>query len=99
MINWILGFTKVGKTLKQIQVFFDGKKLLLSGIATAVPATVMIIQKFAEEGVSYLMRAASTPEFQTASLGWGMVFAALKGEKIREELSGGRTEETKEEKK
>lgn len=88
LIGWILGASQVGKAVKKAQGFLDGKKLLITGLATAIPATLMIISNFANEtdgGLPYLMSLPQKLEFQTAAGGWGMVFAAMKGEKIRQE--------------
>jgi len=82
---WILGMTKVGKVVKQVQTFFDGKKQIIIGLGTAIPPTILIIQNFTEQGLPYLMGIGHTPELAAAGLGWGLVFNALKGEKIRAE--------------
>lgn len=85
VIAWVAGFTKVGKVIKSVQNFFDGKKQYLAGLATALPATIMILQKFSEGGIEYVTHISATPEFAAAGLGWGLVFNAAKGEKIRNE--------------
>lgn len=79
MITWFLGFTRLGKAIE----FLDGKKQMFAALATALAATATIIAKFAEQGTSYLLHVASTPEFIAASGGWIAFFNALKGEKIR----------------
>lgn len=85
LIGWVLGFTKVGKTIKKVQEFLDGKKQLLTGLAGALPATLMIIQNFQQGGIDYLTHAAHSPEYAAALLGWGLVWNAVKGEKIRDQ--------------
>lgn len=85
LLAWIIDGTKVGKVLKSIQALLDGKKQLLVGISTAIPATVTILTKYGEQGNAYLVNIASTSEFMAASLGWTAIFNAIKGEKIRAE--------------
>jgi len=85
LFAWMLGMTKVGKAVKQAQGFLDGKKQMLASLAAAVPATLLILQRFTDEGLTYLTTVASTPEFLAASGGWVAFFNALKGEKIRHE--------------
>jgi hypothetical protein len=82
---WILGMTKVGKQIKRVQEWLDGKKQIIASLAAAIPATILIIQKFTEQGTTYLVSVASTPEFLAASGGWVALFNGLKGEKIRAE--------------
>lgn len=85
IIEWILSLTKVGKLIQSTQVFLDGKKQMLASLATAIPATVVILTKFSEQGVPYLLHIVGTPEYLAASLGWIGLFNAIKGEKIRQE--------------
>jgi len=85
ILGWVLGFTKVGKVITSVKNWLDGKKQYIAGFATALPASFTILQKFSEEGTPYLLRLSSTPEFAAAGLGWGLVFGAAKGEKIRAE--------------
>lgn len=80
---WILGMTKVGKTLKKIQEYLDGKKQIIASLATAIPATLLIVQKFTDQGTPYLVGVASTPEFLAASGGWVAFFNGLGIKKTR----------------
>lgn len=82
---WILGMTKVGKAVKQVQVYLDGKKQIIASLATAIPATLLIIQKFTDQGTTYLVSVASTPEFLAASGGWVAFFNGLGIKKARAE--------------
>lgn len=85
LMGWILGMTKVGKFVKQAQEFLDGKKQIIASVATAVPATALILKNFSEQGTPYLLGVAHTPEFLAASAGWIALFNGFKGEKIRQE--------------
>ena len=85
LIGWILGFTKAGKAVKKVQEFLDGKKQLLTGLTGALPATLLIIEKFREGGIEYLMKASESPEYAAALLGWGLVWNAVSAKKIRAE--------------
>lgn len=85
LMAWILNMTKVGKTIKTVQEFLDGKKQIIASIATAVPATALILKNFSEQGTPYLLQVAHTPEFLAASGGWIALFNGFKGEKIRAE--------------
>ncbi len=87
LVEWLVGMTKVGKMIKKIQEFLDGKKQLLTGLAGAIPASIAIIQHFQAGGIDYLMHATGSPEYATAIIGWGLVFNAIKGEKIRSEIA------------
>lgn len=62
-VAWILGFTKIGKAVEPVQGFLSGKKAYLSGAAIAIPALIMIIQKFSDQGVAYLLTVVHTPEW------------------------------------
>ena len=86
LIIMVLSKTKIGAWVKDAQKLLDGKKQILAGLGTALPASLLIISNFvaAENGIEYLMNIAQAPEFAAAGLGWGLVFNALKGEKIRE---------------
>lgn len=85
LIGFILKFTKVGKAAKTVQTAVDGKKQSIASLGTAIAGTLAVILNFGEQGVPYLMKVASTPEFLAASGGWIAFFNAMKGEKIRKE--------------
>lgn len=85
LIVWFLSKTKVGKAVTAVQEFLDGKKQLLTGLAGALPATLMMVQGFQAGGLEYLSHAAKSPEYAAALIGWGLVWNAVKGEKIRAE--------------
>jgi hypothetical protein len=85
LFGLLLGTTRVGKAAKKVQKYLDGKKQLLTGLIGAIPATLLIIQKFQEGGIEYILKAAESPEYAAALLGWGLVWNAVKGEKIRHE--------------
>ncbi len=87
LILWFLGQTKAGKSVKAVQEFFDGKKQLLTGLMGALPASIAIILNFSHGGLDYLAKAGTTPEWASAVIGWGLVFNAIKGEKIRTEIA------------
>lgn len=67
--------------------FFDGKKQMIASLGAALVASGTIIINFSNQGFGYLARIATTPEFAAASIGWIGFFAALKGEKIRQEIA------------
>ena len=73
VINWILGFTKIGKIVGSVQGFLSGKKTYLAGAAVAVPAMVAIITKFADQGSGYLLQITGTPEWDALMVGLGMM--------------------------
>ena len=87
IVTWFLEKTKVGQFVKKTQDFLDGKKQLLTGIATAIPASVAVVQNFSAGGMDYLLHASKSPEFAAAALGWGLIFNAFKGEKTRQEIA------------
>jgi hypothetical protein len=82
LIGWLANLTSVGKYVKKLlgwlanmtavgQAFFEGKKMMLASLGTAVTGTLTIIAKFSADdgGIQYLLHVASTPEFLAAS-GW-----------------------------
>lgn len=87
LLGWLANLRSVGKYVKKVQEFFEGKKMMLASLGTAVTGTLTIIAKFSADdgGIQYLLHVASTPEFLAASAGWIGFFGALKGEKIRNE--------------
>lgn len=87
IFEWILGLTKIGKILTSIQEFLDGKKQIIASLATAIPAILLIIKNFSEQGNAYLITIAHTPEFLAAGIGLSSLFNAFKGEKIRAEIA------------
>lgn len=87
VISWFLEQTKVGRGVASVQAFLDGKKQIIASVATAVPATALILKNFSDQGMPYLLQIAHTPEFLAASAGWMGLFNALKGEKIRQEIA------------
>lgn len=87
IIAWVLNHTKVGRIILAVQMFLDGKKQIIASLATAVPATLLILKNFSEQGTPYLLQIAHTSEFLAASGGWIALFNALKGEKTRAEIA------------
>lgn len=83
LMGWVIGFTSIGK---KANAFLDGKKQMLASLAAALAATATIIAKLAEQGTSYLVTIASTPEFSAASVGWIGFFNALGRKKLNEKL-------------
>lgn len=82
ILAWFLNHTKAGKIVKSIQEWLDGKKQIIASLATALPATLLIIKNFTDQGLPYLLSIAHTPEFSAAALGWIGLFNAIKGNKI-----------------
>lgn len=70
MLNWILGLTKVGGMVSKLQGFLDGKKTYIAAAGLMVPALVTIIQNFSQQGASYLVHVAATPEFKQLMEAW-----------------------------
>lgn len=70
MLNWILGFTKLGGVIGKLQSFLDGKKVYIAASAILVPAAATMIQNFAQQGTSYLVGIAGTPEFKAFMEAW-----------------------------
>lgn len=64
LLTWVLSFTKVGKVAEPVQKFLSGKKTNLAGLAIAIPALVIMIGKFADQGLGYLASVAGTEEFK-----------------------------------
>lgn len=85
ILAFIIGLTKVGEKIKQIQKWFNGKKQIIASLAMIFPAAFLIIKNFTEQGTAYLLQIASTPEFIAFTGGFVSLFNALKGEKIRSE--------------
>jgi hypothetical protein len=73
LMAWVLGATKVGKVIERIRAFLWGKKTYIAGFATALPALVTIVSKFADQGGAYLLGLPSTEEFSALMLGVGMI--------------------------
>lgn len=73
-IAWILSFTKLGKIVEPVQKFLSGKKTNLAGLAIAVPALVIMISKFTDQGMAYLVGVATTPEFKQFMEGISLIF-------------------------
>jgi hypothetical protein len=65
IIAWILGFTKLGKVAEPVQKWISGKGTYLSAAAVGVPALIIIIQKFADQGLPYLSTILTSPEYIT----------------------------------
>lgn len=87
LFGWLLGLTKIGKMFESIRQFLDGKKQAIASLAAAIPAIFLIIKNFTDQGNTYLITIAHTPEFLAASAGLIGFFNALKGEKIRNEIA------------
>jgi len=75
VLAWVLSFTKLDKVVTPVQKFLDGKKAYLAGAGIAIPALLIILQKFSEQGVSYLMTLASpsNPEWVALMNGIGIM--------------------------
>lgn len=87
LISWILEKTKIGKTVKSVQTYLDGKKQLIAGLAVALPASTQLLLDFAAapEPIAWLGTLSTNPTWLAAGGGWVAVFNAVKGEKIRAE--------------
>jgi hypothetical protein len=72
-IAWIISFTKVGKAVEPVQKFISGKGSYLSGAALMVPALIVMLQKFGEQGLSYAMGIATTDEFKAFAAGLAII--------------------------
>lgn len=76
-IAWFLGFTKLGKIVDPVRSFISGKGSYLAGAALALPALITILQKFAEQGMPYLLGVVHTPEW--AALMGGIAVIRIRG--------------------
>lgn len=85
MIAWFLNFTKIGKTVKAVQDFLDGKKQYIAGLAVLLPAAIKIVDNFRMGGLDYLIGATHSPEYLAAAGALAVLANAAKGEKIRKE--------------
>jgi hypothetical protein len=65
LVAWILGFTKLGKVAEPVQKWISGKGTYLSAAAAGIPALIIIIQKFADQGLPYLSTVLTSPEYIT----------------------------------
>lgn len=63
LLGFILKFTKLGKATEPVQKFLSGKKSYLAGLGLAVPALLVMIQKFADQGVAYFPVVLSSEEW------------------------------------
>jgi hypothetical protein len=63
LMAWVLGATKVGKVIERIRAFLWGRKTYIAGLATALPALITIVSKFADQGGAYLLGLPTTEEF------------------------------------
>lgn len=63
VLAWVLGFTKVGKVADPVQKFISGKGSYLSGAALMIPALIVMIQKFGDQGLGYFATLTSTQEW------------------------------------
>ena len=61
----ILEWTKLGKASKSVQQFISGKGTYLSAAAAGIPAFIVILQKFGEQGMAYLPTMTTSPEWLT----------------------------------
>lgn len=73
VIVWFLGFTKLGKVINPAQRFLSGKKAYIAGLSIAIPALLTMIQRFSDQGISYLLSIAGTPEFLEFMNGLGIM--------------------------
>lgn len=64
LIAWFIEKTKVGAAVEKVQDALDGKKMYLAGAALIVPNLIVIIQKFTEQGVPYILGLTATPEYK-----------------------------------
>ena len=76
MLTWILSFTKVGKIVEPIQKWVSGKGTYLSAAAAGIPALIVIVQKFGEQGIGYLPT-------MTTSMEWVTLCGALAAVRLR----------------
>lgn len=82
MLNWILGFTRLGK----LNEWLSGNRALFLALAAALGAPAIIVTKAVDGGLAYLMHVASTEEGKAAWAGWLAVFLALKGKRIESKI-------------
>lgn len=82
MINWFLGFTKLGK----VNDWLKGNRAVLTSVATILASAATIVAKTQEGGLSYLVHIMGTPEGAAIGIAIPILFNSLKGKRIEEKL-------------
>lgn len=73
IIGWILSLTKIGKAIEPVQKFIGGYKTYIAGLGIAIPALLVMINNFGDQGAAYLTTVSTSPEWLAFMNGLGLM--------------------------